>query len=56
MKFNQLKALLAIADAGSIHEAARQLHLTQSALSKSIKELEREIAPSCLSGPPRVQR
>lgn len=48
MKFNQLKALLAIADAGSIHEAARLLHLTQSALSKSIKELEREVGTELL--------
>lgn len=48
MKFNQLKALLAVADAGSIHEAARQLHLTQSALSKSIKELEREVGTELL--------
>lgn len=43
MKFNQLRALLAVASAGSIQEAARLMHLTQPALSKSIRELEREL-------------
>jgi LysR family transcriptional regulator, regulator of abg operon len=36
MKFNQLKALLAVAKAGSIQEAARLMHLTQPALSKNL--------------------
>lgn len=49
MKLNQLKALLAIADAGSIHEAARMLHLTPSALSKAVKELEREFGAALLT-------
>lgn len=49
MKLNQLKALLAIADAGSIHEAARMLHLTPSALSKAVKELEREFGTELLT-------
>lgn len=43
MKLNQLKALVAIARAGSIQEAARLMHLTQPALSKSIRDLEREV-------------
>jgi LysR family transcriptional regulator of abg operon len=43
MKLNQLRALVAIAKAGSIQEAARLMHLTQPALSKSIRELEREV-------------
>ncbi|NMM04054.1 LysR family transcriptional regulator [Paraburkholderia sp. RP-4-7] len=43
MKLNQLKALVAVAKAGSIQEAARLMHLTQPALSKSIRELEREV-------------
>lgn len=43
MKLNQLKALVTIAKAGSILEAARMMHLTQPALSKSIRELEREL-------------
>ncbi|NKJ50675.1 hypothetical protein CIC12_28915 [Burkholderia sp. SG-MS1] len=40
MKLNQLRALVAISETGSFHEAARNLHLTQPALSKTIKELE----------------
>lgn len=48
MKLNQLKALIAVADAGSIQEGAKLLHLTQSALSKSIKELERDVGAELL--------
>lgn len=43
MKFNQLKSLAAVARAGSIQAAARELHLSQPALSKSIRELERQL-------------
>ncbi|MES2533813.1 MAG: LysR family transcriptional regulator [Pseudomonadota bacterium] len=38
--FKQLEALRAIADLGSFEGAARELHTTQSAISKRIKELE----------------
>lgn len=44
MKFNQLRALAAVAKAGSIQAAARELHLSQPALSKSIRELERQLS------------
>lgn len=43
MKLQQLRVLLAVAQNGSIHEAARSLHITQPALSKAIAELEREL-------------
>ncbi|CAJ0803506.1 HTH-type transcriptional regulator TsaR [Ralstonia psammae] len=43
MKLHQLRALAAIADAGSIQEASRVLHITQPALSKAIKELETSV-------------
>jgi LysR family transcriptional regulator, regulator of abg operon len=43
LKLNQLKALVTVAKAGSILEAARLMHVTQPALSKSIRELEREL-------------
>ncbi len=43
MKINQLRALLAVADSGNINRAADALHLTQSAVSKSIRELEAEL-------------
>jgi DNA-binding transcriptional LysR family regulator len=43
MKLHQLRALAAVADAGSIQEASRVLHVTQPALSKAIKELETSV-------------
>ncbi len=43
MKLHQLRALAAVADAGSIQEASRVLHITQPALSKAIKELETSV-------------
>lgn len=39
----QLRAFAAVADAGSFTEAARRLHLTQSALSVLVRELERAL-------------
>ena len=39
----QLRAFAAVAEAGSFTAAARQLHLTQSALSVLVRELEREM-------------
>lgn len=43
MKFHQLRAALAVSECGSIHEAAKRLHLSQPALSKTIKELESDL-------------
>ncbi|MGA9663462.1 MAG: LysR family transcriptional regulator, partial [Pseudomonas alloputida] len=43
MKLHQLRALVAIHNAGSILEASKLMHITQPALSRSIKELEREV-------------
>jgi LysR family transcriptional regulator of abg operon len=48
MKLHQLRALVAVSNAGSIQEASRLMHLTQPALSKSILELEREMGVSLL--------
>ncbi|EKO3369352.1 LysR family transcriptional regulator [Vibrio fluvialis] len=42
MKLHQIKAFLAVSQAGSLKTAAEQLHLTQPALSKAIKELEQQ--------------
>ncbi|MCG6367787.1 LysR family transcriptional regulator [Vibrio fluvialis] len=36
MKLHQIKAFLAVSQAGSLKTAAEQLHLTQPALSKAI--------------------
>ncbi len=40
IKFRHLEAFSAIARAGSLKQAAEQLHLTQPAMSKTLKELE----------------
>ncbi|WP_397473277.1 LysR substrate-binding domain-containing protein [Pusillimonas sp.] len=43
MKLVQLRNLLAIAEQGSVRAAARHLGVAQSALTRSIQELEREL-------------
>ncbi|WP_296556685.1 LysR substrate-binding domain-containing protein [Pigmentiphaga sp.] len=50
MKFNQLRDFVAVARAGSIHQAARDLGLSQPALTKSVRQLEKEL------GTPLFQR
>ena len=42
MKHHHLRALVAIANHGSINAAARALHLTQPAITKAMRELEAE--------------
>ena len=44
LSIRQLRAFTAVADQGSFSQAAVQLHLTQSALSGLIKELENQLA------------
>lgn len=43
MKLHQLRALAEVAKAGSIQRAAHAMHVSQPALSKSIRELERQL-------------
>lgn len=43
MTLNQLRNVIAIADTGSMNEAAKQLYIAQPSLSQSVKELEKEI-------------
>ncbi len=43
MNIRQLEIFLAVCETISITEAARQLHLSQPAISKAIRELERDI-------------
>ena len=43
MQTDQLKALLAVVDAGTFEAAARDLHLTPSAVSQRIKALEQSM-------------
>ncbi|KVE36479.1 LysR family transcriptional regulator [Burkholderia sp. TSV86] len=42
MKTHQLRALVAVSATGSINGAAKELHVTQPAISKAIQELESE--------------
>lgn len=46
MKMHQVKAFLAVYEAGSLQSASQQLHLTQPALSRAIKDLEGEFGVS----------
>ncbi len=48
MKFHQIKALVAVHQTGSLSEASQALHVTQPALSRSIKELEGELGLSLM--------
>ena len=43
MKLNQIKAIIAIAETGSIRGAARKLGLSQPALSKNLLATEQEL-------------
>lgn len=43
LKQHHLKALIAAAEHGGIHAAARAIHLTQPAVTKAIKDLETEV-------------
>lgn len=46
LKFRQLKLLLAIEDLGSVHQAARMLHMSQPGASKALKEIEEALGLS----------
>ncbi len=48
MKDHQLKALLKVAEEGSIRAAAKALHLSQSALTKALRELEADLGAQLL--------
>ncbi|TDF82335.1 LysR family transcriptional regulator [Pseudomonas sp. H9] len=43
MKLHQLQALVAIADCGSIRAAARAVNVSQTAISKALRELETDL-------------
>lgn len=50
LKLSQLRQLVAVVEAGSVREAARQLFLSQSSVTKSIQQLEQSV------GAPLLQR
>jgi molybdate transport repressor ModE-like protein len=47
-KFRQLQYFVAVAESGSISGAARQLSVSQSAVTEAVKELESDLAASLL--------
>lgn len=49
MKSHQLKALVQVAESGSIRAAARAMNLCQSALTKALRELEEEVGVELLT-------
>lgn len=48
MKFIQLRNFIAVVEAGTFRQAARNLHLSQSSISKSLQQLEEEIGAEIL--------
>ena len=48
MKLHQLQALVAAVDQGGIRAAARTLHLSQAAITKSLRQLEEECGMALL--------
>src|SRR5258706_3948644 len=53
MKLHQIRDLLAVAEKGSLRGAARHLGLAQPSISRSIRELERELGVPLLERRPR---
>lgn len=49
MKDHQLKALVQVAECGSIRAAARAMSLSQSALTKALRELEEDVGAELLT-------
>ena len=56
LKTRQLLLLVALADEGNIHRAARALHISQPAASKLLKELEEVLSVSLFERMPRGMR
>ena len=53
MELRTLRSFLAVAREGNVTRAARQLHITQPALSRQLSELEREMGCELLLREPR---
>lgn len=49
MKHQQIRALVQIADTGSIRAAARQMHISQSALTRAMRELEEDVGAELIT-------
>lgn len=48
MKFSQLRNLMAVVEAGTVRQAARNFNVSQSAITKSVKQLEDSVGVALL--------
>ena len=48
MKLSQLRNFIAVVEAGAVRQAANNLNLSQSSVSKSIQQLEEELGAEIL--------
>lgn len=53
LRLHQLKALIGVVEHGGIRAAARQMHLSQAALTKSLRQLEEDAGLALLVRSPR---
>mgnify|MGYP003135316781 CR=1 FL=1 len=56
MNFNQLKYFISIAETNSVTQSAEDLHLSQPALSRGIRQLEEELGVELFQRLPRAMR
>jgi DNA-binding transcriptional LysR family regulator len=56
MEIRHLRAFIAVADAHSVRRAAQQLRVAQSALSRTIRDLERELGLALFARSPQGVR
>lgn len=49
VEIRELRAFLAVVDAGGLSAAARQLHVSQSAISQTVQSLERQLGTTLLT-------
>ncbi|HCH24200.1 MAG TPA: hypothetical protein DE179_07880 [Oceanospirillaceae bacterium] len=56
MRIQQLQLLVALAETGSLRAAAKQLHVTQPALTKALRQLEDEFSTTLVTRTPKGAR
>ncbi len=51
MDLRQMEVVIAVAEEGGFSAAARRLHVVQSAISSTVRALERELGHPCSTAP-----